>query len=149
MAIDNYGVLVEGDEENGGDIVDFFNEIIDEKNLSLDLNFSFVTYNKQKALIKLTKIPDHYSILTKTDVLVTINDVYFDEIGEDEIRRILFEQEIDKIETDMEKMTFKIAKHNVSTSLGIVNKYTFENVQRAIEVENALDEQIKAKNKKD
>lgn len=135
--------LLEPGEDKDGDIIDFCEDIIETKNLNVDLRFVYISNPKQKQLIKITKVPDTYAIAMKKEILVQINETYFDMITEEEIKKILIEQEIDKIEIDGEKGTIKIAKHSVSTNFGIVNKYTFENVQKAIETENHLEEQIK------
>lgn len=127
------------------DIVDFFVERLNTFNIALDLKFEFQSNCKQKQLIKLTKIPDHYSVIMNKDILVQVNEEYFDAFSteDEDINKILFDQCIDLIETDLDKGTFKIGKANFSTTEGIIEKYTYDKVQRAIEVERLYEDQKK------
>jgi hypothetical protein len=119
------------------DIVDFFNSILTDKNLPVDLKYYFQSVSTQKSLVKLTKIPDQYNAAMNKDILVQVNEDFFDHLAEkdDLIKRILFEQEIDNIEFNTDKGTFKIGKPNFTSNLGIIQKYTFDKVKRAQEVE--------------
>lgn len=125
------------------DIIDFFKERLEKITLPVDMKILFLAKNNQKQLIKLTKIPEHYAFALEKELLVEINPKYFDTFnGEDEkINEILFDQEIDKIEYNFDKGTFKISKPTIATSIGIVDKYTYEEVQRAIEVERLFKSQ--------
>ena len=126
-------------------IIEEYEKVIENKNFSIELRFEYQINPKQKQLVKLTKIPDQYAISMNKDILVQFNAEYFDLIDEDELRTILLEQEIDKIETNLEKGTISIGKHTVSTNIGMVNKWSFEKIQRAVEVEEHLKEQMKDK----
>jgi hypothetical protein len=147
MAIEQFKKITKDDESEGGYIVDFFEEILEEKSLATDIKFEYQINEKQKNLVKLTKIPDQYSAIIGKDILVQFNADYFDLIDDDELRKILIEQEIDKIQVNMKTGAIKITKHLVSTSKGMVDKWTFDKVQKAIEVEDSIDEQIKETNK--
>jgi hypothetical protein len=119
------------------DIVDYLNESVKRFNLPVDLKFFVMTSAKQKQLVKISKIPDHYSVALNCDIMATVNDSFFDSF-DDEAKNILFDQEIDKIEWNLEKGTFKLTKANFSTSRGIIEKYTFEKVARAVELEKTM-----------
>ena len=81
-------------------------------------------------------------MLLQSQILVTVNDEYFDKLYQDEeTKRILFEQEIDKIIPNMEKGTFSITQPTMKTSHGIVSKFTYQKVERAYEIEKALAKQ--------
>ena len=126
------------------DIVEFFNERLELFHIPMSLSFYFQENSKQKQLIKLTKIPEQYSVIINKDILVQVNQEYFDSFNSegDDINTILFDQALDMIETNMDKGTFKIkSKTNFNASLGIINKYSFEKVQRAIEVERLYEDQ--------
>lgn len=127
------------------DIVEFFVERLNTFNIALDLKFEFQSSCKQKQLIKLTKIPDHYSVIMDKDILVQVNEEYFDAFSteDEDINKILFDQCIDLIETDLDKGTFKIGKANFSATEGIIEKYTYDKVQRAVEVERLYEDQKK------
>lgn len=121
------------------DIVDFFKSIEREFAFAMDLNYTFQVNNKQKQLITLKKIPDNYAVLLNSEALVTVNEDYFNKM-DDDIRKILFEQEIDKIELNLEKGTMKVVQSSLKTSTGIVKKHTYENVERANETQRLLAE---------
>ena len=78
------------------DVIDFFKKIEQEFVFAIDFNYTFQCNSKQKKLIQIKKIPDNYAVLLNSDILVTINENVFEKL-DDEIRTILFEQEIDKI----------------------------------------------------
>jgi len=125
------------------DIIDFFNEKIQKTSISINLKFLFLSKSTQKQVIKLTKIPEHYSYALKKDILVEVNETYYDNFNseDDKINDILFDQEIDKIEVNYEKGTFRLAKPSFASSKGIIDKYTFEEVDRAIETERLFKDQ--------
>ncbi|MDY0268761.1 putative metallopeptidase [Trichloromonas sp.] len=119
------------------EIIDFFKKIEQEFVFAIDFNYTFQSNNKQKKLIQIKKIPDNYAVLLNSEILVTVNDTLFDKLDE-EIKTILFEQEIDKIIPNLEKGTFSITQPTLKTSTGIVKKHTYEKVERANEVERML-----------
>jgi len=119
------------------DIVDYFLDL--EKNFSfaIDIKYLFQTNTKQKQLISIKKIPDNYAVVLNAEILVTVNEEYFN-VMDDNIRKILFEQEIDKILPNLEKGTLKIVQPSLKTSAGIVKKYSYESVERANETQRLL-----------
>lgn len=121
------------------EIIDFFNEKEREFGFAMNIKYIFQTNCKQKSLIKVNKLPDNYAILLNADMLVTINDMYFDKFDE-EIQSILFEQELDKIQVNLDKGTFKLIQPNLKTSVGIIKRHTYESVERANETERLLAE---------
>jgi len=128
------------------DIVDFFNDRFTSTfSAPLSLNFYFQSNIKQKGLIKLTKIPDHFSVIMNKDILVQVNEEYFDAF-DDEINIILFDQAIAQIDCDLDKGTFKIGKANFNASEGIITKYTYDRVQKALELERLYEDQKKDQN---
>jgi hypothetical protein len=122
------------------DIISYFKSVEDEFAFPLNLDYSFISSDKQKKLVKIIKIPDTYSILTNTDLLVIINEEYFYNF-DDMSKRILFEQEIDRIEVNFEKGTIKIGKPSVSTSFGIIKKFKIENIENALKLEKEFENQ--------
>ena len=133
-------------KELSQDIVDFYNERYDNFTNPININFYFQENNKQKQLIKLTKIPDQYSVIIKKDILIQVNSDYFDAFStdDDNINKILFDKAIDMISYNTEKGTFKIqAKPNFSANEGIIDKYTYESVKMALETERLYEEQKK------
>ena len=136
-------------KELDNDIIEFFNSRLSLKNIPIELNFLFLANDKQKKqLIKLTKIPDTYSVAFKKDILVQINPIYFDAFDEkgNDINKILFDNAIDKIEVNLEKGTFKITNPNFKANISFIEKYSYEKVQQALETEQLYEEQLKEKN---
>ena len=128
-------------------IEEFFIERLNNFNIPIDLKFYFQANKKQKTLINLTKIPDQYSVILNKDILVQVNEDYFDSFNsEQDINTILIDQSIDLIEYNLEKGTFKVNTPKFRASESIVDKYSYEKVARAIEVERLYEKQ---KNDKD
>ncbi len=121
------------------DIIDFFKDLEKDFAFAIDISYLFQTNTKQKQLITIKKIPDNYAVLLKSEILVTVNENYFN-LMDDNIRKVLFEQEIDKIVPNLEKGTLKIVQPSLKTSAGIVKKFTYENVERANETQRLLAE---------
>ena len=128
------------------DIISYINNIENEFGFAINLKYIFQANTKQKTMIKIIKLPDHYQHLLKADILVSINELYYNSFDED-IREILMMQELDKIEINLVKGTIKIGQPSLKTSLGIVKRFTYEKVEKAIEVEKLFEEQQKEKEK--
>jgi len=125
------------------EVVKFFNKRLENFSIPVDFKFQFQGNLKQKTLIKLSKITDHFSVLLNKDILVHINEDYFDAFdAEDEkINEILFDQCIDLISYNMDTGVVKINKENFTSTEGIIEKYGYDGVQRAKEVERLFGEQ--------
>lgn len=121
------------------DIIEYFETLEREFALALDINYLYLTNTKQKQLITVKKVPDNYAVLLKSELIVTVNEEYFN-VMDDDIRKVLFEQEIDKIIPNLEKGTIKIVQPSLKTSAGIVKKHTYINVERANETQRLLSE---------
>ena len=119
------------------EIIDFFKKIEQEFVFAMDFKYTFIANNKQKKLLTIKKIADDYAVLLNSEILITVNDILFDKL-DNEIRTILFEQEIDKIIPNLEKGTFSISQPTLKTSMGIIKKHTYEQVERANETERLL-----------
>lgn len=126
-------------------IVEFFDEMKKKLNLAVDIKYAFQANSKQKALVIIKKIPDNYAVLLKADLLVTFNEDYFDAFDE-ESKKILIDQELAKIEFNMEKGTLKISKPDLVTSSAIIKKYSLEAVERANQVRDLyINQQLDSK----
>jgi soluble cytochrome b562 len=126
-------------------IKDFF-EVFDKKSFPIKIDFQFLGHRKQKGLIKISKISDQYSAIlaielgSPRELLVTINEDLMDAFDE-ESRTILIEQEIDKINMNVESGKIKLVKTDLNTFASLVNKYGVEKVSRANQVESLFIEQ--------
>lgn len=121
------------------DIIDYFVDLEKDFAFALDIGYLYQTNTKQKQLITIKKVPDNYAVLLKKEILVTVNENYFN-LMDDSARKVLFEQEIDKIVPNLEKGTLKIVQPTLKTSAGIVKKHTYESVERANETQRLLNE---------
>ena len=123
------------------DTIEVFKNIEKEYAFAFDIKYVFQGNAKSKKLIEIKKIPDNYSVLLKdTDVLVQINEDFFIKM-DDDIIHILFEQELDKLETNMDKGTIKIVQHSIKANPGLFNKYESGGVLRANEIQKLMSEQ--------
>jgi len=121
------------------EIVDYFKELERGFAFALDIDYLFQANTKQKQLITIKKIPDNLAVLLEAELIVTVNEHYF-EVMDDDIRKVLFEQEIDKIHPNLEKGTIKLVQPSLKTSAGIVKKFTYTSVERANETQRLLAE---------
>lgn len=131
-------------ENLSDDVIDYFSKIEKTFAMPMDVKFVFVSNSKQKRLIKISKIADTYSYLLNSDLLVSFNEDYFDNFDE-QTKQILIEQEIDKIEFDLEKGTIKIKVPEINTSPGIIEKFTLKLVENANKLEKEYEKQKKDK----
>lgn len=131
-------------ESLSDDIITYFRGIEKSFAMPMDIKFVFVSNSKQKRLIKISKIADTYSYLLNSDILVVFNEDYFDNF-DDQSKLILIEQEIDKIEFDLEKGTIKIKEPEINTSSGIIEKFSLKLVENANRLQKEYEKQRKDK----
>ena len=109
---------------------ELFMEVFNKKSFPVNVSFQFIGSSKQKQLIKVTKISDDFAFVLKKDLKVIINEDLLDVFDEESIT-ILIEQEIDKININMESGKIKLVGTDLNTFSSIVNKYGVEKVARA------------------
>lgn len=124
-------------------IGDFFN-IFNKKAFPVSLKFQFEGDSKQKNVINITKVPDKYVFIIGKELLVSINEDLLTAYDDESIT-ILFEQEIDKININIETGKIKLVRTDLNTFSALVNKYGVEKVARANKVEELYQEQQKDK----
>jgi hypothetical protein len=121
---------------------ELFLEVFNKKSFPVNVSFQFIGSSKQKQLIKVSKVADDFAFVLKKDLKVTINEDLLDVFDEESIT-ILIEQEIDKININMESGKIKLVGTDLNTFSSIVNKYGVEKVARANKVEELYSEQQK------
>ena len=119
-----------------------FYEIFNKKSFPVSIKFQFIGNEKQKELIKVSKIADQYAFVLQKEILVSINDDLMS-VFDDESITILIEQEIDKININIETGKIKLIRTDLNTFSALVNKYGVEKVARANKVEELYHEQKK------
>lgn len=121
------------------DIIELFKEIEKEFCFPLNIKYVFQANTKLKKVIEVKKLADNVAVLLDAEIIVTVNEEYYNKM-DDEIRRILFEQEMNKIEMNFEKGTIKLVQPAFKSSIGIIKKFSYEKVERANEAERLLVE---------
>lgn len=122
------------------DTIDDFYNIFNQKSFPISLNYQFIGDSKQKTLIKITKVADDYSFILQKELKVSINEDLLTAYDQESIT-ILFEQEIDKININLDSGKVKLLKTDLNTFSSLVNKYGVEKVARANKVEELYQEQ--------
>ena len=136
MAKEAKEVYYDLDPETEQDFMDVFNK----KSFPVNIKFLFQGNSKQKQLIKVSRVPDQYAFALGKELLISINEDLMGVFDEDSIT-ILFEQEIDKININMESGKIKLVSTDLNTFSSIVTKWGVEKVARANKVEELYAEQ--------
>ena len=102
------------------DTQDTFFKVFNKKTFPLSIKFQFVGAEKQKSLIKITKLPDQYSFLLDKELLVQVNEDLISVFDEESVT-ILIEQEIDKISVDTQSGKIKLIKPDLTTFSSLIS----------------------------
>ena len=124
---------------------ELFMDIFNKKSFPMNIKFLFQGNSKQKQLVKVSKISDQYAFALGKELLISVNEDLLNVFDDDSIT-ILIEQEIDKININMESGKIKLVSTDLNTFSSIVNKWGVEKVARANKVEELyVDQQKDAK----
>jgi hypothetical protein len=126
--------------ELSDDTIDDFYKIFNKKSFPVSIKFQFIGDSKQKGLVKISKIADDFAFVLQKELKVIINEDLLNAYDE-ESSTILFEQEIDKININIDSGKIKLVKTDLNTFSSLVNKYGVEKVARANKVEELYQEQ--------
>lgn len=124
------------------DALKSFNDVFNKKSFPMSVGFQFVGSEKQKQMIKISKIADQYAYLLDKELLVSINESLL-EVFDKESIDILIEQEIDKISIDTQSGKIKMVKPDLSTFSALIVKHGIEKVSKANQVEELYQQQVK------
>ena len=124
------------------DSISKFYDVFNKKAFPVGVKFQFIGCEKQKELIKISKISDQYSFILQKEILIAINEDLMSVFDEESIT-ILIEQEIDKININLDSGKIKLVKTDLNTFSSLVNKYGVEKVAKANKVEELYHEQKK------
>ena len=124
------------------DTISKFFEVFNKKTFPVSIKFQFEGDEKQKELIKISVVPPKFQFIIGKDILISINEDILN-VFDDESVTILLEQEIDKINMNIETGKIKLVKTDLNTFSSLVNKYGVEKVARANKVEELYQEQKK------
>ena len=124
------------------DTISKFFEVFNKKTFPVSIKFQFEGDEKQKELIKISVVPPKFQFIIGKDILISINEDILN-VFDDESINILLEQEIDKINMNIETGKIKLVKTDLNTFSSLVNKYGVEKVAKANKVEELYKEQQK------
>lgn len=117
-----------------------FMSVFRTKSFPIEIKFQFIGDSKQKTLVKVAKVSDDYAFILQKELKITINEELLTVYDEESIQ-ILFEQEIDKVNINLDSGKIKLVRTDLNTFSGLVNKYGVEKVTKANGVENLYREQ--------
>jgi hypothetical protein len=117
-----------------------FMEVFSKKSFPVNIKFLFQGNSKQKQMIKVSKIPDQYAFSLNKELLVSVNEDLMDAFDEESVV-ILIEQEIDKININMESGKIKLVSTDLNTFSSIVNKWGVDKVARANGTQDLYNQQ--------
>ncbi len=121
---------------------EIFFSVFNKKTFPINVGFKFIGTEKQKNLIKISKLSDQYVFLLEKELLVSINESLVDKFDKESIN-ILIEQEIDKVSIDIDSGKIKMVKTDLNTFSSLINKYGVEKVAKANQVEELYHQQQK------
>lgn len=122
------------------DTLELITNLIDKMALPFNLKIKYIGVTKQKQLIKLQKANDVISHITGIDLFMFINEDYLITF-DDSNAEILIYQELDRLQFDINKGTFKITKYQLQTNPGVLKKYGIDAVAQANQLVELLKEQ--------
>jgi hypothetical protein len=122
------------------DAIDQFNKVFNKKSFPIQVGFQFIGSEKQKHLIKISKLSEPYVFLLNKELLVSINEDLLNVFDEESIG-ILIEQEIDKVSIETESGKIKMIKPDLNTFSALITKYGVEKVAKANQVEELYQQQ--------
>ena len=128
--------------ELSDDTIDDFYQTFNKKSFPLPIKFQFIGDSKQKNLIKIANIADDYAFILGKVLKISINEALLVAYDEESVT-ILFEQEIDKININIDSGKIKLVKTDLNTFSSLVNKWGVEKVARANKVEELYQDQQK------
>ena len=126
--------------EISDDTIEKFNSIFNKKSFPISVKFQYLGNEKQKNLIKISKVPDQFSFVLGKELLVSINEDLMNKFDEDSIN-ILMEQEINKISINIDSGKIKLIKPDLTTFSSLISKHGIEKVGRANQVEELYNQQ--------
>ena len=123
------------------DTIDTFFKVFNKKTFPMSVNFQFIGCENQKALIKISKLPDQYAFLMNKELIISMNEDLFSVFDEVSIT-ILIEQEIDKISIDGQTGKIKMIKPDLTTFSSLISKYGVDKVAKANQIEELYNQQV-------
>lgn len=122
------------------DTIDVIKNIMDNMALPFNLRVKMLGTTKLKNVVKLQKIADVFTHMTGYDLIIYINEDYLIRL-EEKNAEILIYQELDRLQFDIEKGTFKLGRFLLQTNPGVLKKYGIDAVTDANQLTDLLTKQ--------
>lgn len=120
-------------------VIDHFNEIRKGLTFTNDFNFRLIGNRKLKSLIKIQKVSDVYEyLMSGINILVIFNEDIYNILHETQ-KNILIEQELSKIEIDLNTQKIKIKQASIQTNEKLMQKFGIEAIINANAVVQHID----------
>lgn len=128
--------------ELAAETIEDVEKVMGNMSIPFKIKTKYVGVSRQNTLIKLKKASPEVQYTTNIDMFVFMNEDFLDNLDEEAIK-ILMHQELDKLNFDIAKGTFKLGKFRLQTNEGILNKYGIDAVARANQLSELYHKQAK------
>lgn len=122
------------------DTLEMVENVVSKIALPFNIKIKYLGTTKMKKLVKLQKLNDAIAHIAHYDLIIYINEDYFIKM-EEANAEILIYQEIDRLQFDIEKGTFKITGFQLQTNPGVLKKYGIDAVTTANQLTDLLTQQ--------
>lgn len=126
--------------EVSDDTKKMFFDVFNKKSFPVAIKFQFIGNEKQKSLVKISKLADQFSFLLEKELLISINEDLVS-VFDDESITILMEQEIDKVSIESDSGKIKMVSPDLNTFSSLISKYGVDKVSRANQVNDLYSKQ--------
>ena len=126
--------------EVSDDTKKMFFDVFNKKSFPVAIKFQFIGNEKQKSLVKISKLTDQFSFLLEKELLISINEDLVS-VFDDESITILMEQEIDKVSIESDSGKIKMVSPDLNTFSSLISKYGVDKVSRANQVNDLYSKQ--------
>lgn len=122
------------------DTIETIENLMEGMAIPFAIKIKYMGNTKMKQTVKLQKMSDVISHISHLDLIIFVNEDYFIKL-EDKTAEILIYQELDRLEFNLEKGTFKIGKFQLQTTTGVLKKYGIDAVSEANQLTELLTQQ--------
>lgn len=123
-----------------------FEEVLNNSSIPANIvEIRVMDNTKLKEISKIQKLNDLVETLTEgLNVVIVINSKAFDELPEEEMKKMVFDEALAGVEVNMESGKVTIAPPNICTYSGMLTKYGDSNMIRFKETVISIFDKIKA-----
>jgi len=122
------------------DSLELVENVIEKISMSFNIKIKIIGNAKMKKLVEIKKHSDYDVYLNNIELSIFINEDYLIKL-EEKIAEILIFQELDRLEFDLSKGTFKLGKFQLQTNPGVLKKYGIDAVAEANQLVDLFTQQ--------